>query len=249
VSSAYLEKTFSVLEVMTELDSQQTLGTLAEATTLPKSTLHRILRSLTELGYVDQDCRSGAYGLTLRLARLGQSSYHESLKEMALPLMQRLHRRYNETVNLGVLQGRYVYYLHTIETNQPLRWIVSPGSRDVFHCTALGKAIAAFLPEQQRETLLLRAHLATRTEKTVTSKRRLRAALERIRVEGVAGDDEENDIGVACFGFPLLAAGYPVGAISLSLPKVRLTDVLADKIRATMRSLHGEAAPLVEELA
>ncbi|UCH25246.1 MAG: IclR family transcriptional regulator [Trueperaceae bacterium] len=249
MSRSLIEKTFGVLEVLTERDHPQGLKNLAEATSLPKSTLHRILQILVELGYVEQQDTKGEYGLTPRLSRLGQGRRQEALKQRALPLMQSLHRRFAETVNLGVLQGRYVYYLHTIETDRPLRSIVSPGSRDAFHCTALGKAIAAFLPEHQLSALLHRADLEARTERTVTSKRRLRDELERIRLDGVACDDEENDAGVVCYGAPLLAGGYPLAAVSVSVPKVRLSEEVAAKLVASLCEVAGEAERQFEALA
>lgn len=244
MSTALVEKTFLILETMAEINEPVPLRTLGDKTELPKSTLHRLLQSLISLGYVDQDGRSGYYYLTMQLAHLGRSNRYEALKETALPLMQQLHTRFNETVNLGVLEGSHVYYLHALETTQPLRWIVTPGARDNFYCTALGKAITAFSSQEQRERLIRTAHLAPRTPNTIVTKRRLQEALDEIRAEGLAVDDEENDLGVVCFAVPILQDGVPLAGISVSLPKVRLTDDVRRKLISGLHELQQKTQRL-----
>lgn len=230
MSTALVEKTFLILEALAEFGRPAPLKELSERTGLPKSTLHRILQTVSELGYADQDRRNGHYYLTRQLAQLSQSNRYEPVMEAALPVMQQLHRRFDETVNLGVLEGSDIYYLHVLETTQPLRWIVAPGTKDHFHCTALGKAIVAFLPEEHQAKLIRSGRLEARTEHTITSKRQLREELARIRDRGIAHDAQENDRGVACFAFPLLRDGYPIASISLSVPTVRLDETLAARI-------------------
>jgi DNA-binding IclR family transcriptional regulator len=230
MSTALVEKTFAILEAMAEIGGPAPLKDLSERTALPKSTLHRILQTLTTLGYADQDGRNGNYYLTRQIAQLSDGNRYEVLQDAALSTMQRLFERFDETVNLGVLEGGNVYYLHVLETAQPLRWIVSPGTKDPFHCTALGKAIVAFLPEDHRAKLIRTGRFEARTEHTITSKRQLQEELAQIRARGIAIDRQENDRGVACFAFPLLRDGYPIASISLSVPSVRLDRALEGKI-------------------
>jgi DNA-binding IclR family transcriptional regulator len=220
---AVLEKTFLVLEAMSDLDRAATLKELGETSGLPKATLHRILQTLSELGYVEQDHARSRYSLTLKLFRLGRGDSYEDVKERALPLMEVLHRRFNETVNLGVLQGSYVYYIHFIETTQNLRWQVHPGARDPFYCTALGRAIVAHLPAPRQDQLVERAVIEARTPFTPGDKAAVRKLLAETTACGWAHDNEENDLGVACFGIPLLDGERPIASISISLPKSRLT--------------------------
>jgi DNA-binding IclR family transcriptional regulator len=252
MSTSLVEKTFLILEAMAELGEPVPLRELSARTDLPKSTLHRILQTLTALGYADQDSRNGDYYLTRQIAQLGRGNRYLAVQEAALPIMQRLHQRFDETVNLGVLEGSNVYYLHALETSQPLRWIVSPGSKDHFHCTALGKAIVAFLPEEYRDKLIRASRLEARTEHTITSKRQLREELARIRERGVACDRQENDRGVACFAFPLLRDGYPIASISLSVPSVRLDGALTARILKELdqlrRSVTGQPSASVAGL-
>ncbi|MGO4839818.1 IclR family transcriptional regulator, partial [Rhizobiaceae sp. 2RAB30] len=171
---------------MSDLGRAATLKELGDASSLPKPTLHRILQTLVELGYVEQDNARSRYGLTLKLFRLGRGDSYEDVKEQALPLMEVLHRRFNETVNLGVLQGGHIYYLHFIETTQNLRWQVHPGARDPFYCTALGRAVVAHLPKARQEQLVERAVIERRTPFTPADKAAVRKLLTQTAAQGWA---------------------------------------------------------------
>jgi len=223
VSIAVLDRAFLALECMAEADRSVSLKELAGSTRIPKPTLFRILRTLTALGYVDQDRSRSHYQLTVQLAHLGRGRAFDELKERALPLMESLHQKFNETVNLGVLQGTYVYYLHVIETTRNLRWQVHPGSRDAFFCTALGRAIVAQLPAEQQLHLLKRVVLKRRTSGTIIDRERLLGILARTRQRYWALDNQENDEGVMCFGIPLLDEGHPIASVSVSVPITRVS--------------------------
>ncbi len=239
---AVLEKTFQVLEAMSDLGRAATLKELSEASGLPKPTLHRILQTLVDLGYVEQDSARSRYSLTLKLFRLGRGDSYEDVKERALPLMEALHRRFDETVNLGVLQGSHIYYLHFIETTQNLRWQVRPGARDPFYCTALGRAIVAHLPAARQEQLVERAVIEQRTPLTPADKGAVRKLLAETTSRGWAHDNEENDLGVACFGVPLFDGDRPIASISISLPKSRLTPKRqAEIVDALLETREGKA--------
>ena len=157
MSIAVLDRAFSILEVLARSRRALTLAELAEEGRLPKPTVHRILKSLRDLGYVEQEDRGGSYELTGRLASLREYGRDESLRQKAHPLMERLHAAFDETVNLGLLEGIFVRYVGVIETTQPLRWIVKPGARDSFRTTALGRAIVAHLPDEQQARLVTKA--------------------------------------------------------------------------------------------
>lgn len=243
-SIAVLDKAFGLLEAMSDLGRSASLGELAEVTALPKPTLHHILQTLMDLGYVDQDFLRGRYRLTMRLLHLGRSDSFESLKEQVLPTMERLHRRFDETVNLGILQGSHVYYAHFIETTQKLRWQVRPGARDPFYCTALGRAIVAHLPEPRQSELLERMQIEERTPFTPETRDEVQVLLARAAADGVAIDDQENDLGVVCFGVPVMQDGAPIASISVSVPKSRLTQPLREAIVANLRGAETDIGAL-----
>ena len=156
MSIAVLDKAFTVVEVLARTGRALSLAELAEESRLPKPTLCRILRSLRDLGYVQQLDRGGEYRLSDRLSSLREYARDEAVRDKALPLMNTLHEQFDETVNLGILEGLYIRYAHVLETSQALRWIVKPGARNVFHTTALGRAIVAHLPGEQQARLVAR---------------------------------------------------------------------------------------------
>ena len=243
MSIAVLEKAFSVLETLGRLARPVSLKELTELTQLPKPTLFRVLHTLCEMGYVAQDRARGDYVLGAKLYQLTWNGGSDDIRAQALPVMESLHGMFNETVNLGVLQGELIYYLHFIETTQNLRWQVRPGARDPFHCTALGRAIVAALPEPRRDKLLERDVFEARTERTPTTRETVAAALAATAARGWAEDIEENDTGVCCFAVPLIADGAPVAGISISIPASRLTDDTRQRITSALLAVrHGTPA-------
>ena len=227
-----LKKAFGVVERLGASGRAMTLSDLTRQVALPKPSVYRILRALVELGYAAQDPVTSRYALTGRLSRIGRGAETIELRRLALPLMERLHRKFNETVNLAVLEGADVVYVHVLETGRPLRLMTRPDARDPFHSTSLGRAMAAFLPDGERDELLKRADLRPRTSRTD-----LEALLRRVRRRGWAEDREENEPGVVCYGVPLLKGGRPVAALSVTLPLVRLTPAREREILAALKDV------------
>ncbi|WP_192808349.1 IclR family transcriptional regulator [Oceanicola granulosus] len=232
-----LVKSFAVIEAMADLGEPAPLREVARVTGLPKGTLFRVLQTLVQLGYVNQIGKTGSYHLSSKVYYLGRNARLEDLKMKVLPQMRVLHRRFNETVNLGVLDGIFVYYIAAIEAQRALSWYVPAGTRDMFHSTALGRAIVAHLPEEQRDALVTRGALESRTARTTISPDALRAVLAGVRDDGVAREVEENDDGVACIGAPVFLDGRVAASVSLSIPTNRYSAELGDEVAAALREL------------
>jgi DNA-binding IclR family transcriptional regulator len=236
-----LEKTFTVLEQMADVGMPVALKKLTELTSLPKGTLFRILQTLQKLGYVEQDGKNTEYYLTPNLLHLGRSVHYGDFKELALPLMESLFNEFNETVNLGVLQGLNIYYVHVLETTRALRWQVKPQLKDSFFTTALGRSIVAHLPEEESDALISRVLFKKRTPNTISNEKELKRELQLTRKRGWALDNEENDLGVVCIGAPILCDGRPIAGISVSIPKSRLTVSLKNVvIKSILRTVYRD---------
>jgi DNA-binding IclR family transcriptional regulator len=218
MSIAVIDKAFSILEVLARTGRPLSLADLAEDSRLPKPTVYRILRSLRDLGYVEQADRGGTYALSDRLASLREYSRDEAMRDKALPLMQELHVTFDETVNLGLLEGIYIRYAHVLETTQALRWIVKPGARDMFHTTALGRAIVADLPSEQQSRLVTKVCATMPSRGRAAARSKLEKELELTCNRGYALEEEETVAGVACVATPLAALGEPLAAVSVSVP-------------------------------
>ena len=231
MSIAVLDKAFSVLEVLARTGRELTLAEVAEEGRLPKPTLHRILRSLRDLGYVEQADRRGTYRLSGRLSSLREYARDGAVRTRALPIMTRLQREFDETVNLGMLEGIFVRYVHVMETSQALRWIVKPGARDHFNTTALGRAIVANLPDEQQERLVVKA-TSRRAERM-----RLKQELAVTRERGCAIEEEETVAGVVCVAASLGWMGEPLAAISVAVPVHRFRPARRAALLAAMSRL------------
>jgi len=232
-----LVKSFRVLETMADMGEPAPLRDIAKATDLPKGTLFRVLQTLCALGYVSQIETSGFYYLTSKVTYLGRNARQEDIKMLVLPHMKSLHQRFNETVNLGILEGTFVYYIAAIEARRALAWRVPTGTRDLFYCTALGRAIVAFLGPKQRDALVRHTTLKTRTAHTVMSRDKLEAILDETCRTGIAVEIEENDDGVVCIGAPVFLDDRVVASISLSIPSSRFTPSLGEEVRQAFTDL------------
>lgn len=218
MSIAVLDKTFSILEVMARTGRPLPLAELAQECRMPKPTVYRILRSLRDLGYVVQRASGGAYELSDRLGSLRTHGRDAALRDKAEPVMTELHTAFDETVNLGVLEGLYIRYAHVLETTQALRWIVKPGARDPFHSTALGRVIVAHLPDEQRARLVAKAAGSVPRGRRSAWQTRLERELATTRRRGYALEESETVNGVACVAMSLAHLGEPLAAISVSVP-------------------------------
>jgi DNA-binding IclR family transcriptional regulator len=236
VSIAVVRKTVATLEKLAESDEPLSLAALSTQARLPKPTAHRILQTLAALGYVAQD-EASRYYLTSKLDSLAQSNRYRDLKLRAVPLMTALHRQFNETVNLGVLEGTKVHYIHVIETSRSLRMMVQPNAADEYYFTAVGRAIAAHLSESQIEALLKSTTLRPVTPKTVSSRKKLQAMLRETRERGWAIDDEESVLGVVCLATPIFVKDCAVAAVSVTMPKTRATKEVRQAVVESLLSL------------
>ena len=239
VSIAVLDKAFSILEVLARTGRELTLAELAEEGRLPKPTVHRILHSLRDLGYVEQADRRGTYRLSGRLGSLREYGRDEAVRARARPMMERLRDDFDETVNLGLLEGVFVRYVHVVETSQALRWIVKPGARDHFHTTALGRAIVANLPDEQQQRLVVKA--TAHGERRRVQRARLEQELSITRTRGCAIEEEETVAGVACVAISLAWVGEPLAAISVSVPVHRFPVARRTELIGALLRLCGRA--------
>ncbi len=221
MESAHLVKVFAILEATAGKPKGVSLSELAAVVGLPKSTAHRLLKTLCTLGYT-ANCGSGTYrqtGMVKRLALAANDPYWVSVAD---PVMRDLNKQTGETINLGILRFEKVFYLHVIETTRTLRRAVSAQMSDPCFSTALGRSIVAFLPKERQEFLLRHATIEKRTPKTVIEETEIKKILTRVAKNGFAVEEDQTDLGVSCIGAPLFDNEGVVAAISLSAPAVRI---------------------------
>lgn len=223
-----LTKALGLLEATAGHPEGRSLSELAIEVGVPKPTAHRILKTLTSLGYLERPA-AGLYRQSVQAKRLVSDAGVRGLIDAAAGPLRELHRASKETVNLGTLRHDRVVYVEVLESSQPLRRVASR-SGDPFHTTALGRAMAAFLPEERRQTLVSKARLERRTTDTIVDRQRLRAELAKVARQGYAIEMGETDVGVTCIGAPVFDGSEVVAAISVSAPTARATGRGRDQL-------------------
>jgi DNA-binding IclR family transcriptional regulator len=223
-------KVLRILEVLDRAPSGLQLREIAQRTAIHKSTAYRFLAHLEVEGYLFRD-DAGAYVVGPKLARLGSGiPYHATLRSVSRPVVQKLWRITSETVNLAVLDGHEVLYLDVMESPHTFRLVSQVGMRRPLYCTALGKAILAYSPPQETESVLPSLTFERLTPRTFTDVSRFKKELAKVRQQGFALDDEEAGLGARCVAAPILDESEKVtAAISVSGP---ITRINRDRIQA-----------------
>lgn len=210
-------KAIDVLEVFSGPDGLS-LGQISERVGLNRSRTFRLLHTLVDRGYVERNEDGTSYRLGIRIFERA-ANVRRDLKDVARPVMEELRRRFNETVNLSVLEEGHALYLEIVENSRPVRMSATVGCRMPAHRTSLGKAMLAW--KIDADPFCMNSGPLARESRHRVQK--LRKELEEIRQRRYAIDNEENEPGVACIGAPILdAQGQPVAAMSVSGPARRI---------------------------
>ena len=220
-----VERAIRVLQCAGAASSPMSLKEISARVGLPKTSVFRYLRTLCACGLIAHDADRDLYRVDAGILSLvPQGGGLQRLREIALPHMRSLQQRYNETVNLGILEGVNVVYIEIIESKRALRMQARVGGRDPVHSTAIGKAILAHLPDDIRQQIVP-PRLRKRTALTLTSVTSLDAELASTRDRGYALEEGENEEGAACIGAPIFSESGEVSAgISIAAPAARLGE-------------------------
>ena len=236
-------KVLRILETLHDSPAGLQLKDLAEQTAINKSTAYRVLAHLEHEGYLFRDC-AGAYAIGVRLASLGSGvSYQATVRKISRPMLEELAHITGETVSLAVLEGREVLYLDVIESAHTFRQVSHIGMRHPLYCSALGKAMLAYYPEEEQEYLISRITFERSTAHTITSAAKLRKELSLIRQCGYSLDDEEVYLGSRCIGAPIFdVSDRVVAAFSVSGPTTRITREKVLPFAAAARQAAAEVS-------
>jgi IclR family acetate operon transcriptional repressor len=234
-----IERAFALLEVMADQGGAATLSQLSTASGLPLPTIHRLLRTLVELGYVRQE-PSRQYVLAPRLVRLGESSA-AMLHVWARPHLARLVDELGESANLAMLDGDQVVYVAQAQSRRSMRMFTEVGRRVLPHCTAVGKAMLAQLPPDRVRDLVRRTGMPRLTSSTITDPDVFAEALEAIAEQGFAIDDGEQEVGVRCVAVAVPDVPLRLG-LSVSGPAARMTTSVVEHAVPLLQKAAGELA-------
>ena len=209
---------------------------------IPKSTTSYLLHTLLARGYLVREAE-GVYRLGMKLLALGgQALRGIEVREVAVPILRRLTAETQTTAHLAVLEGPEAVYIERVPSPGFIQIDTWVGRRMPLHSTSVGKALAAFLPEQEAAVLFQTAGLPRFTPRTIVSLPRLKQELRKIRESGVAIDNEENTPGVRCVAAPIFGAnGRVVAAMSLTGPVQQVSEErvlkIAERLKEAARQL------------
>ncbi len=236
-----LDKALCILELLTQSRTGLTLPDLVIRSGLAKSSVHYLLVTLERRGYVHRNERAGRYLLGTKLFSLANSALKGlELRQKCASHLAMLRMRTGLTVHLGILEQTEVVLIskHDGQTGpKTATWL---GKRMEIHCTGLGKALSAFLPETEINAIVQAHGLGRHNENTISSPKRFREELERVARMGYAIDDEEDELGMRCIGVPVFGScGRPVAAVSVA---GTTSDIVPENISHLVTELKRTAA-------
>ncbi len=241
--SKVIGKALDIIAILRSSAQPLSLNELTLRLELAKSSVFRILHTLEVSGYIDRDA-AGRYTVAAELRAWAPGKLRTALVDAAMPSLKELSREFGETVSLAMRFENRVEVIATLESPHLIRMGNTVGRIVPPHASSLGKAVAAFQPEEVRDRLVRSYGIHRFTEHTVTDEVELKRQFELVRSRGYSTDEEESVLEGCCFGTPVLdAAGDAVAAISVSSPKTRIRDErLQKRLIAALRRSAGNVA-------
>jgi DNA-binding IclR family transcriptional regulator len=210
-------KAIRIMRLFSAAEPALTLAEISSRLDMPKSTTHNLLNTLLSEGFIEKVDKD-SYALGTAIIPLTQNvRVNVDLRDRAAPLLRQLADECRESVYLTVHDTDRVLYIYAVESSKRLLARTAVGDRAPLHCTSVGKAILAFLPEDEVSSILHRAPLVSFTSQTITDLDGLYDELARTRERGYAIDREEHERSTFCLGAPILDhRGHVIGACSIS---------------------------------
>jgi len=230
------ERIFHVFETIAE-SGPMGLMALSQRLNLHKSTVHRLLTSLSYMGYVEQDEETSKYRLTFKIVELSNKFLTRvDILSIVHPYMEKLANQCQETVHLVQRVGTNVVYIDKVSPliirDTSIQMGSQVGLARPMYCSAVGKSILAELPEGEIKDIWDNSVIEKKTEHTILSFEQLLRELEKVREKGYALDNEENEIGVRCIGASIFNhQGQVKYAFSVSAPVSRMADGKIKELR------------------
>jgi IclR family pca regulon transcriptional regulator len=221
--SQSLERGLAILSSFTSTRPLIGVSELARDVGLSRSSAHRYIATLAALGYLEQDRATRRYRLGPRVLDLGFSAINSmELRQLAAADLQDLSDATGHTVNMAVLDGIDILYIERCRSSsrsqRDIDLNLHVGSKLPAYCTSMGKVLLANLPPVELEERLAQMDLAKRGPHTITARAELREELDRVRIEGVAVNNEELAYGLRSIAVAVRAAnGNAVAAINLAV--------------------------------
>jgi IclR family KDG regulon transcriptional repressor len=221
-----VDRALRILDLFDEQVTELKITDISERMALHKSTVHSLLKTLQSHGYIDQNPENGQYRLGMKLFERGNYVIHGlDIRGIAKKYLMELSMKTGQTTHLVILDGKEGVYIEKVEGPLAVVLYSRIGRRIPLHCSAVGKALMAFTREDEKQNILKGYHYQKQTELTLCNEEAFLRELVKVKQEGYAIDNEENEPGVRCIAVPILDhKGHSIAAISMSTLLNRVDD-------------------------
>jgi DNA-binding IclR family transcriptional regulator len=242
-----VDRALDIIACIAGRNGALTVDQITEATGLPKSTVFRVLATLTARRFVDRDPQSQTYRLGMLALVIGARALGDlDLRRVARRYIEALMGESGETVHLAILDQASALCIDKIDSNRSVRMSSFVGFRDPLHCSGVGKALLAFQDDATLAGLIEGMTLDARTPHTITDRAALEAQVAVIRRQGYATDVEEIEEGLCCIAAPIRDhSGAAIAGVSISGPTTRVN---ADSLTALIPLVTACADAISREL-
>jgi IclR family transcriptional regulator, KDG regulon repressor len=218
-----LQRGLRLLHLFSEAPRGLTAKQVASLSRLPVSTVHRFLANLVTAGFLNRD-GEGTHSLGIACFSIGQAAVGQlDIRRLSLPYLRELNQQTRETIHLTVRHGLSAVYVEKLDSPEPLRIHSRIGAAVPLYCTAVGKVMLAYMPEDEQQRILPTLNLQRQTSNSVGNLQELKTELYRVRKNGYACDLEENERHIRCVAAPIWDhTGSVQSSLSLTAPTVRM---------------------------
>mgnify|MGYP000170712615 CR=1 FL=1 len=247
-SDGTVGKALEVLDQVASFGRPVRFAELMDDSPFPKATLYRFVQTLTNQGMLAYDPDRGTYTCGVRLVRLAHAAWRTaSLAPIAAAHIDQLSAEVGETVHLAQLDAAQVIYVDKRNAADPVQMYSQSGKVGPAYCTGVGKAMMAYLPDDELTNVLGQQSFHKFTDTTHTSASSLRRELNDIRANGYGFDREEHEPGIICVSVPILTENKRVlGALSVTSTTTRTNlaglEALVPRIKKTADAISKEAS-------
>jgi IclR family transcriptional regulator, KDG regulon repressor len=233
-----VERALDILLCFTREEPNRSLTQISECVHMSKTTVHRLLGTLENKRFINRDKVTGLYRLGFRFIEMASLVLQDvDLHRWAQPYLQRLSDECGETVDLSILDGSHVIYLQVIESPQRVKLAAAVGQQLPAFCTASGKALLAYLPEEQVQKIL-GENLTRFTGATPATVPEVMESLRSTRERGYATSEQEYEPDINAVAAPIFdAQNQPIASIAIVGPSFRVTKDRLPKLGELVRSI------------
>ncbi len=219
-----LQRGLRLLHLFSESPRGLTAKQVASLSRLPVSTVHRFLANLVTSGFLNRDVE-GNHHLGIACFSIGQAAAGQlDIRRLSVPYLRELNQQTRETIHLTVRHGLSAVYVEKLDSPEPLRIFSRIGASVPLYCTAVGKVMLAYMPDDEQDRVLPELDLKRLTSNTVGNLQELKTEMSRVRKNGYASDMEEHELHIRCVAAPIWDhTGSVQSSLSITAPAFRMS--------------------------